>query len=170
MRLENEQVNVHENEQLQVTELKSLEEAHTSPLKHRLKLVHKLLQVLFNQVLPWSLPKKSECKYNIVAYGIKDCQKGSSRHVHVKKDTQAVRSHIQSVDPEIPEQSLRGCVRLGKYSDTKCRPILAKLSRSHDVSLILATRGKLASNPGMSVKPDMTPQERATEINFVARM
>ena len=84
--------------------------------------------------------------------------------------TQAVRSHIQSVDPEIPEQSLRGCVRLGKYSDTKCHPILAKLSRSHDVSLILATRGKLASNPGMSVKPDMTPQEGATEINFVARM
>ena len=113
------------------------------------------------------LLKSSERKYNIVIYGLKECQKGSSRQVRLTKDTEAVRSLIQSVDTEIPEQSLRDCVRLGKYSDTRCRPILAKLSRSYDVSSILANRGKLASNPGISIKPDMTPQERVTESTLL---
>lgn len=109
----------------------------------------------------------AERKYNIVIYGLKECQKGSSRHERITQDTERVGAIIQSVASEISEQSLRDCIRLGKYSDTKCRPVLAKLLRSCDVSSILANRRKLCSNPNVSIKPDMTHEERAIKSTLL---
>ena len=72
------------------------------------------------------------------------------------RDTESVMAIIHFVDASIPEQSLRDCLGLGKFTDEKHRPILAKLSRSCEVSSILSNPGKLNSKPGISIKPDMT--------------
>ena len=109
----------------------------------------------------------SERKYNIIVYGIKECPKGSSRRIRMTKDTEAVSSIIKTIDSQISDQSLRDCFRLGKYCDTRTRPILAKLTRSSDVSTILANRGKLTRDSGFSIKPDMTPVERAIESKLL---
>ena len=63
----------------------------------------------------------------------------------------------------MPETSVRDCSRLGKYHEAKSRPILVKLTRTSDVQSILANRAKLANMPGISIKPDMTPEQRKTE-------
>ena len=104
-----------------------------------------------------------ERKYNIVVYGIDECPKGLPRYMRTTRDTESVMAIIHSVDASIPEQSLRDCLRLGKFTDEKHRPILAKLSRSCEVSSILSNRGKLNSKPGISIKPDMTRGEREIE-------
>ena len=48
-------------------------------------------------------------------------------------------------------------------SNDRHRPVLVKLTRSCDVSNILANRGKLSNLPGISIKPLMSPKERNTE-------
>ena len=106
---------------------------------------------------------KSERKFSIVIYGIPECQEYTRTHVRLTQDSEAVSSIIQSVDDKVTEQSIRDCLRLGKYSSTRCRPILVRLSRSCEASSILANRYKLSTNPGVSIKPDMTRQERSIE-------
>ena len=64
---------------------------------------------------------------------------------------------------ELLKNQIRDCQRLGKYLETKHRPILVKLSRSCDVTSMLSSRAKLARRPGISIKPDMTKEERKTE-------
>ena len=65
-----------------------------------------------------------------------------------------------SLDSKVHEYQIRDCQRLGKYSETKHRPILVKFSRSCDVTSILSSRAKLAERPGISIKPDMTKEEK----------
>ena len=101
-------------------------------------------------------------KFNIVIYGIAECEKGSRKHIRLSKDTQIVSEVLSSLDPEVTTHSVQDCIRLGKYSDSKNRPILVKLSRACDVSSILSNRYKLASSPRISIKADMvSPEERA---------
>ena len=68
-----------------------------------------------------------------------------------------------SLDSKVHEHQIRDCQRLGKYSETKQRPILVKFSRSCDVTSILSSRAKLAERPGISIKPDMTKEEKKIE-------
>ena len=77
-----------------------------------------------------------ECKFNLVVYGINECPEGSSRYTHITKDTQDITSLIQKIDATIPGQSIRDCVRMGKYTKARRRPILVKMSRSCEVSAI----------------------------------
>ena len=51
---------------------------------------------------------------------------------------------------------------MGKYCSEKCRPILVKLSRSCDVTSILASRKNLASHPGIRIRPELSLEERST--------
>ena len=66
----------------------------------------------------------------------------------------------------MPETSVRDCTHLGKYHEAKSRPILVKLTRTSDVQSILANWAKLANMPGISIKPDMTQEQRKTEKKY----
>ena len=66
---------------------------------------------------------------------------------------------ITKLNPEINSQSIRDCLRLGKFKQSsRPRPILLKLNRSIDVSTILAKRDQ--TPPGFVIKPDLSLQER----------
>lgn len=98
-----------------------------------------------------------------MVYGIEKSAKGSPRHVRSRNDMDAVADVLISLDSMVHEHQIRDCQRLGKYSETKHRPILVKLNRSRDVISILSSRAKLAERPGISIKPDMTKEERKIE-------
>ena len=98
---------------------------------------------------------------------IYECAKGTPRHVRIGTDTNSVTKTIQSICPELTGQSICDCTRLGKYSNDRHRPVLAKLIRSCDVSNILANRRKLSNLRGISIKPLMTSKERRTESTLL---
>jgi len=76
---------------------------------------------------------------------------------------QVLSNTIESVS----SQSIRDCYRLGKYTQyDRPRPLVAVLSRTVDVSEILANRGNLR-HP-YYIKPDMNPEERAVESLLLA--
>ena len=85
----------------------------------------------------------SSRKFNIVVYGVIECDNGMNRHARLVHDTNKIASMINIIDSNIPESSIRDCIRLGRYSQNKCRPILAKISRTFEVSSILSQRHKL---------------------------
>ena len=106
-------------------------------------------------------------KFNLVVYGVKEKPKGTLRHTRLLEDTNDVAAIISKIDPSVPDLSIQDCTRLGKYMDGKCRPILVKMSRSCEVSSILSQRYKLKCCPdcprGVSIKPDMSPDERKVD-------
>lgn len=102
-------------------------------------------------------------KFNIVIYGVTEQDNGTPRHQRLIHDNNEVAKVISKVDPSISETSIQDCMRLGKYNVDKRRPILVKLSRSCDVSSILANRYKHKTLPGIAIKPDMSPKERMIE-------
>lgn len=63
----------------------------------------------------------------------------------------------------LPFQCMRDCFRLGKFQPDRHRGILVKLSSVRDVSMILANRTKLSDKPNISIKPDMSKDERECE-------
>ena len=60
-------------------------------------------------------------------------------------------------------------VLLGRYTEGRNRPLLAKLNCSCDVLSILTSRQKLVQSetPGVFIKPHQSPYERSTEAYFV---
>ena len=106
-------------------------------------------------------------KFQIVIYGLDECTKGTPRHVRTRTDLNSVTKTIQSICPELTDQSICDCIRLGRYSDDRHRPVLTKLVRSCDASNILANRRKLSNFPGISIKPLMTLKERKTELTLL---
>ena len=107
-------------------------------------------------------------KFNIVVYGLQECPNGSPRHVRISKDMDSVCGAIQSLCPNLSDQSICDCSRLGKYSETRSRPVLVKLARSCDVSLILSSRHKLSGQSSSQsqkiyIKPFMSASEKLTE-------
>ncbi len=62
---------------------------------------------------------------------------------------------FNKLNSSISVQSIQDCTRLGKYSDSKCRPVLVKLS-----SLLSQRR----DTPGVSIKPDMTLDEHKVAV------
>lgn len=104
-------------------------------------------------------------KFNFVIYGIEECAKGSSRLIRSTSDVKQVTEILVKVNPELPSQSVCDCTRLGKYSseNKRPRPILVKLSRSHEVTSILDSRRKLSAYPGISIKPLLTKEELSIE-------
>ena len=77
-------------------------------------------------------------------------------------DINSVTTVIQSVCPNLTEQSVCDCVRLGKYSNDRQRPILVKLARSCDAASILAKRRKLSTS-NIYIKRHMSTKERSDE-------
>ena len=57
----------------------------------------------------------SDRKFNIVIYGLKESSKGIPRHNRICNDVQSVSETIKSLCPELTEQAVCDCIRLGKY-------------------------------------------------------
>ena len=102
-------------------------------------------------------------KFNVVIYGVKESPKGSPRYTRQQKDTKAVTDIIKQVSPDISEHTIRDCVRLGKFSEARSRPLLVKLTRASDVQSILSNRANLSIMKGISIKEVMTHNERKVE-------
>lgn len=96
-------------------------------------------------------------------YGIQESAKGSNKSLRKKQGHELITDIIQTIDNSVPDTSVRDCTHLGKYCEDKCRLILVKLTQTNDVHSILASRAKLANTPGISIKPDVTLQQRKTE-------
>ncbi len=75
-----------------------------------------------------------ERRFNFVMYGMKECQKGTSRQDRIIQDTDSATSIIANIDNQFTAQSVRDCFRLGKYTEGKSRPTLVKLTRAQDVT------------------------------------
>lgn len=105
-----------------------------------------------------------ERKYNVVVYGVAENPKGTPWASRASRDLNSVSSVISNIESSITTHSIRDCYRLGKYSESnkRPRPVLIKLHRSHDASIILSKRGSLKGS-SITIKPDMSPAERATE-------
>ena len=106
-----------------------------------------------------------ERKSNVIIYGIKECKKGTPRHVRTSNDMEPVSEIIQGICPDIPSQAIRDSVRLGRYMP----PLPSKLNHSCDVMSILASRQKLVQSetPGIFIKPHQSPYERSTEATLL---
>lgn len=102
-------------------------------------------------------------RFNLVIYGIKESPKGTQRHIRSAHVIEAATSILSSVDSSITELSIRDCYRLGKYSEERCRPVLATMNRSSEVTSVLANRRQLSHFPDISIKPDLPPEVRKVE-------
>jgi len=98
-------------------------------------------------------------KFNVVIYGIQECDKGTPRHERLNYDVDKVTPIVTQGENSISPLSI---FRLGKYRDSsKPRPILVKLNRTIDVSLLLSKAKSLPKD--IRIKPDMTREERHIE-------
>ena len=88
-----------------------------------------------------------------------ECDNGTNRHARLVHDTNKIASMISIIDSNIPESSICDCIRLGRYSENKYRLILAKMSRTCEVSSILSQRHKLKGFK-FSVKADLSKEEQ----------
>ncbi len=66
--------------------------------------------------------------------------------------------------PDISKLSVRDCTRMGKYSPSheRPRPLLVKLLRTTEMSVILSNQSKLTKSK-VYIKPYMTPSKRNSE-------
>ena len=64
----------------------------------------------------------AECKFNVIIYGLPECKKGTPKYKRTISESNSASLAIQSICPEISQQSVRDCSRLGKYSQDHQRP------------------------------------------------
>ena len=107
--------------------------------------------------------KAQDRKFNVVFYGIKECTSGTPRKERINHDLDNVTSIVTQGENSINPLSIRDLLRLGKYRDQsrKPRPILVKLNRTIDVSILLSKAKTLPKD--IYIKPDMTREERLTQ-------
>ena len=103
-------------------------------------------------------------KFNVVIYGINECDKGTNRSERQSHDLHHVTTTVCEGDNSINPLSIRDLLRLGKYREqaNKPRPIVVKLNCKVDVSILLSKAAKSLPK-GIKIKPDMTREERHIE-------
>lgn len=72
-----------------------------------------------NEHFSHSGPKMVDSKFNVVLYGIEESPDGTPRHHRLTNDINKVYNEIKVLDDTIPNQSIRDCIRLGKYTKAK---------------------------------------------------
>ena len=104
-----------------------------------------------------------ERKYNLIVYGIEECQKGYSRIERHNKHLEMVGLVFTSMGAPFDPSSIRDVFRLGKFNvkRVKPRPLMVKFLRSADVNKVL-TKIKDISPPYI-IKPDRSLQARKRE-------
>ncbi len=100
-------------------------------------------------------PPSNSRKSNL---GVPESDKGTPRHIRTRHDIEHVGVILSSIhyDPVVTDTLIADSFRLGKFKDDRSRPLLVKLT-------ILMSRKKLASKPGIAIKPDLSPEERGIE-------
>ena len=105
----------------------------------------------------------SQHRFNLVIYGLQESKKGTKRHLRNRQDIEAAAKLLSWLDPMVTTSLIIDSVRLGRYNEKSTRPLLVKLTRSNDVQSILMARKKLATRPKITIKPDMSAEDRRTE-------
>ena len=100
--------------------------------------------VVPQHVEPSSITKSpiplSDRKFNLVAYGIPECQPNADRKSRQKHDLDFLLKHLSEIDSGINPSFFKDIYRLGKFnnSSSKPRPFLLKFLRSADVDYVCA--------------------------------
>ena len=99
---------------------------------------------------------------NVVIYRIRECSKETPRSERLSHDLEQVTSVVSAGEHSINPLSIRDLLRLGKFQEqsSKPRPLLVKINRTIDVSLLLS-KGSLPKE--LRIKPDMPAEERQME-------
>ena len=96
-------------------------------------------------------PKRSNSvdkKFSIVLNGTSECPKGSPWHKRISHDASLAGNIIKSICPDINDYAISDCLRIGKYSESRARPLLVKFARSCDVVAVLSNRSRLSKADG----------------------
>ena len=119
-------------------------------------------QSLMNKLLvpPLTLIDK---KFNIVIYGIKESPPKTTKVNHLEQDLQNIIHAFANADFQIDANSIKDCIRLGKYKPevSRPRPILVKFLKSTEATIALS-KISLFKAP-IHIKPDQTQEESDTE-------
>ncbi len=103
------------------------------------------------------LAASTERRFNVIVLGLDEAAKGTARAKRQEHDMESASSVLLQVDPTFDNLSVH---RLGKFnhSQTKPRPLLIRLTRTSDVTKLLANCNCLKQ---LSIKPDLPASERA---------
>ena len=114
-----------------------------------------------------SPPTPVDKKFNIVIYGIKECPPKTTKVNRLEQDLQNIIHAFANVDFQIDANSIKDCIRLGKYKPevSRPRPILVKFLRSTEATIALS-KISLFKAP-IHIKPDQTQEERDTESHLL---
>ena len=93
-------------------------------------------------------------------HGLKESDQGTPRSSRIKRDNELVLSTLNTVDPSITPHCVCDCARLGKFSQSKNRPVLVKLNSSNIVTTVLSSRKTLAKLDHISIQPDLSTEDR----------
>ena len=108
-------------------------------------------------------PIVSDRRYNVVLFGIDEPSAEILRSDRQKHDLEKLLSIMSSIDASITSASIKDFYRLGKFKqdNTRPRPLLVKFLRAFEATLVLSNKKSLTS--GVSIKPDLTLEERKVE-------
>jgi len=67
---------------------------------------------------------------------------------------------MRQLSDDIAPNSIQDCFRLSKPTANKKRPLLVKINRACDVSMILSKRAKLADLSVVKIRQDLPPSDR----------
>ena len=102
-------------------------------------------------------------RYNVIFYGIDESPRDTPRADRQKHDLSSILNILSANDSTFSSASIKDLHRLGQFkqTNTRPRPVLVKFLRVMDASQVLANKSSL--NSSISIKPDMTIEERKTE-------
>ena len=103
---------------------------------------------------------KPDKKFNLVVTGLKESAPKTPRSERMKHDFDVVSFLFSPLLSNFSENTVRDCLRLGKYSSDRSRPLLVTLNRSCDVSSILSNKSRLADKPSIGIRADLPPHLR----------
>ncbi len=109
-----------------------------------------------------------ERKFNVVIHGIRESNEGTPRLIREKHDNDIVLSTLSKIDSTITPHCIRDCTRLGKYNDSRNRPILIRLNSLSSVTSVLSNKKALAKLDQLSIQPDLSPEDRK-KLSFLLK-
>ena len=108
---------------------------------------HKFTQPSVVSSIPLHRKLSPEEKFTIMLYGVDECAPGMSRSARQESDLSTVAAVLSLLDSSIQSQSIRDCLRLGKFSsESRPRPILVKFIRIFLMSIKLFPRPDIFPN------------------------
>ena len=117
-------------------------------------------QLSSNNVPPSVPPNSEDRRCNLVISGIPECPQGTRQTSRALLDQDSIMSILSPHCPSLAIPSIKHFLRLGKYQPIRSRPILLKLHRPLDASVILSNVRRLSSSPGISIRRDLSSSDR----------